>query len=104
MSPLLACSMFYGEPKLTSRKDSGPGIESNVCDLCLFDSPEFLDSGIFLILGVSEFPPTKVIALILLPESASVDLLRLPSFYYMKKRLLSSLKMIRLVEIKFSKS
>ena len=43
--------MLDGEPKLTSRKDSGPGIESNVCDLCLFDYPEFLDSGIFLILG-----------------------------------------------------
>ena len=78
MSPLLACSMLDGEPKLTSRKDSGPGIESNVCDLCLFDYPEFLDSGIFLILGGGRglrIPTTKVIALILLPESASVDLL-----------------------------
>ena len=77
MSPLLACSMLDGEPKLTSRKDSGPGIESNVCDLCLFDYPEFLDSGIFLILGGRglRIPTTKVIALILLPESASVDLL-----------------------------
>lgn len=67
--------MLSGEPKLTSRKDFGPGIESNVCDLCLFDSPEFLDSGIFLILGGLRIPTTQVIALILLPESASVDLL-----------------------------
>lgn len=38
MSPLLASSMPNGKPKLTGRKDSGPGIESNICDLCLFNS------------------------------------------------------------------
>ena len=38
MSPLLASSMLDGEPELTSRKGSGPGIESNICDLCLLHS------------------------------------------------------------------